>query len=597
MSSQYNAPVKETLFLLEHCSTISELIKSGRCADLSFDLIEAVLTEAGKFASEILAPFNTVADREGVSFVDGTVKTARGHRDIYREWTGAGWNGVSATVEYGGQGLPHAINTACLEYWHSACMSFGLGPLLSMGAADTIEAFGTQELRQKYLPELISGNWMATMNLTEAQAGSDLGALRTKAVAQSDGSYRIFGSKIFITYGDHPLAENILHLVLARRPEAPPGSKGISLFLVPKLLLDAEGKSTIRNDLRCTGIEHKLGLHGSPTCSMSFGDNDGAVGWLIGEEERGLAAMFTMMNRARLAVAAQGVAIAEAATQHAFSYANERRQGLALEAKDRTVPSRIANHPDVARMLLNMKAMTSAARCIVIKTADAIDRARLCADMEDRQLAQDEADLLTPVAKAYSTDIGVEVASLGIQIRGGMGYVEESGAPQFLRDARIAPIYEGTNGIQAIDLVTRKLKIKDRDVVSRFLRTFLSIAKSVETCGQAGFGPAGAILTASIDSLEEATDFIQRKSADVSIDVLSGATNYLKLFGLTAGLAYLAEAALAAHVAGTPKEVGEWTALTRIFAEQQCTACAGLSATVIYGNTALAEGMLAFNPE
>ena len=473
----YTAPVLETDFLLRCCSSLPDLIRSGACPDLSLELVQAILEQAGKFAADVLGPLNRIADSQGVEFKNGEVRTTSGHREIYRDWAAAGWNAVSASTEWGGMGMPQLLNTACLEYWHSACMAFGLGPLLSMGAAETIEAFGSSGLKDIYLPKLVSGEWMATMNLTEPHAGSDLGALRARAIVQKDGSYRIFGSKIFITYGEHDLTENILHLVLARLPDAPAGSKGISLFLVPKFLVGPDGVLGEMNDVRCTGIEHKLGLHGSPTCTMSFGDGAGAHGWIIGQEGRGLAAMFTMMNRARLAVATQGVAVAEAATQKATAYARERRQGRISSAGDGAM-SPIIDLPDVTRMLLTMRALTNAARCLCVKTADALDRSRLLPEVADRLAAQLEADLLTPIAKAFATDIGVEVASLGIQVHGGIGYIEETGVPQFLRDARICTIYEGTNGIQAIDLVTRKLFRGPQPIVAIFIQRFQAISSA-----------------------------------------------------------------------------------------------------------------------
>ncbi len=405
--------------------------------------------------SEVIAPLNTVGDRQGARFNDGAVIMPPGWKDAYRAWTQAGWNGLASPAQWGGQDLPQAVNAACIEMWNSAAMAFGLGPVLTMAGVDALAAHGSDELKRNYLPKLVSGEWMGTMQLTEPQAGSDVGALRTRAERAADGSYRITGQKIFITYGEHDLTDNIIHFVLARLPDAPPGTKGISLFLVPKFLLKPDGSPGARNDVRAHSIEHKLGIHASPTCTMVFGDKGGAVGYLIGEENRGMACMFTMMNQARLAVALQGVAIAERATQQALAYAHERKQGRAIGARDG--PSPIIAHPDVKRMLLTMRALTHAARAICYATAVALDRAERGADAAARKAAHERASLLTPVAKAFSTDIGTEVASLGIQVHGGMGYIEETGAAQHYRDSRIAAIYEGTNGIQAIDLVTRKL--------------------------------------------------------------------------------------------------------------------------------------------
>src|SRR6184192_3860693 len=451
----YRAPVADISFALNHAAGFAPALADGLYGDLGDDVVEAVLTEAGKFATDILAPLNVVGDREGARFKDGAVTTAPGWKEAYRAWTQGGWNAVAAPAQWGGQDLPHALNAACLEMWNSAAIAFGLGPVLTMAAIDALVAHGSEELKRVYLPKLVSGEWMGTMQLTEPQAGSDVGASRTRAERAADGSYRITGQKIFITYGEHDLTDNIIHLVLARLPDAPPGTKGLSLFLIPKFLPNADGSLGGRNDARAHSIEHKLGIHASPTCTMVYGDGGGATGFLIGEENRGMTCMFTMMNQARLSVGLQGVAIAERATQQALAYARERKQGRATGARSGSSP--IIAHPDVKRMLLTMRALTRAARAICYATAVAIDRAKRAADEAARTAAQERAALLTPVAKAFSTDIGIEVASLGVQVHGGMGYIEETGAAQHYRDGRIAAIYEGTNGIQAIDLVMRKL--------------------------------------------------------------------------------------------------------------------------------------------
>src|SRR5712692_8065730 len=454
----YRAPVADIAFALKHAAGFGPALEEGLYGDLAEDLVAAVLEEAGKFATDILGPLNPVGDRHGASLADGVVTTAPGWKEAYRAWAQAGWNALAAPTQWGGQDLPHALNAACIEMWNSAAMAFGLGPVLTMAAVDALAAHGSEELKRAYLPKLVSGEWMGTMQLTEPQAGSDVGALRTKAERAPDGSYRVTGQKIFITYGEHDLTDNIVHFVLARLPDAPPGTKGISLFLIPKFLVNADGSLGARNDVRCPSIEHKLGIHGSPTCTLVYGDHGGAVGYLVGEENRGLACMFTMMNNARLAVALQGVGIAERATQQALSFARERKQGRAPGAAGAGASPIIA-HPDVRRMLLTMRAQTKAARAICYRTAVATDRAHRAAGAAERTAAHERASLLTPVAKAFSTDIGIEVASLGVQVHGGMGYVEETGAAQHLRDARIAAIYEGTNGIQAIDLVTRKIPL------------------------------------------------------------------------------------------------------------------------------------------
>ena len=449
----YRAPVDDIAFTLKHSAGLKRALDDGLYGDLTEVDVDAVLEEAGKFASTVIAPLNAVGDKHGTPLKDGEVTMPPGWKEAYTAWAQGGWNGLAASVDWGGQGLPHALNAACIEMWNSASMAFGIGPVLTMGAIEALDRHGADALKQRYLEKLTTGEWMGTMQLTEPQAGSDVGALRARAERAADGSYRITGSKIFITYGEHDLTDNIIHFVLARLPDAPPGTKGISLFLVPKFFVNDDGSIGERNDARCHSVEHKLGIHGSPTCTMVYGDQGGAIGWLVGEENRGLNCMFTMMNNARLAVGLQGVAIAERATQQAMAYANDRRQGRA----GANGSSPIVAHPDVRRMLLTMRALTGAARAICYATGAAIDRSHLAKDEAARKAADQRASLLTPIAKAFSTDIGTEVASLGVQVHGGMGFIEETGAAQHYRDARIAQIYEGTNGIQSIDLVMRKI--------------------------------------------------------------------------------------------------------------------------------------------
>ncbi|MGH6935390.1 MAG: acyl-CoA dehydrogenase family protein, partial [Methylocella sp.] len=440
----YRAPVADILFAMIHEAGLDLGHKDGIYADLGDGFAEATLTEAGKFAENVLSPLNRIGDKLGTTFEAGRVKTAPGFAEAYRQWTAGGWNAIAAPTDYGGMGLPVLLNTACIEIWNAANMAFSLCPLLTLAAIEAVQSHATETLKAVYLAKLVSGEWTGTMNLTEPQAGSDLGALKTRAERQQDGTYKLFGSKIFITYGEHDMAENIVHFVLARLPDAPKGTRGISLFLVPKFRVDADGVLGARNDVHCISLEHKLGIHASPTCTMVYGDHGGATGFLVGEENKGLAGMFTMMNGARLNVGVQGVAIAERAFQQALAYARERRQGHVLgETREAMTP--IVQHPGVARMLMTMKAMTAAARAICFITAGSIDRSRREKDQAARQAAAERASLLTPVAKAFSTDIGNEVASLGIQVHGGMGYIEETGAAQFTRDVRIAAIYEGTN--------------------------------------------------------------------------------------------------------------------------------------------------------
>lgn len=444
--TDYAAPIKDMMFVLEHVVGLDKLPEHPDLGRLDADMVGSVLEPAAQLAGEVLAPLNTVGDKNGNRLENGAVTTAPGFKEAYAQYRDGGWNAVPFKAEHGGQGLPWLVAFAVQEMWQSANMSFGLCPLLNQGAVEAIESHGSAALKEEYLEKLISGEWTGTMNLTEPQAGSDLAAVRTKAERQEDGTYRITGQKIFITYGEHDFAENIIHLVLARLPDAPEGVKGISLFIVPKFL-----KSGERNDVLCTGIEHKLGIHASPTCTMQYGDKGGAVGYLVGEENEGLKYMFTMMNNARLSVGLQGVAIAERAYQKGLAYAKDRVQGTALSKKDGGRVT-ISEHEDVKRMLLSMKAQIEAGRALTYEAALNIDLAR-----GGDAAAQGKVDLLTPLVKAWCTDMALDVTSTGVQVHGGMGFIEETGAAQYYRDARILPIYEGTNGIQAADLVFRKI--------------------------------------------------------------------------------------------------------------------------------------------
>jgi acyl-CoA dehydrogenase len=579
----YRAPVADIAFTLKHSAGFGAALAEGLYGDLDEDLVNSVLEEAGRFATEVIAPLNRVGDRQGARIKDGVVTTADGWKEAYREWSAAGWNGISGPTDWGGQGLPHAINSACIEMWNSAAMAFGIGVVLTMGAIDTLEAHGTDHLKKAYLPKIVSGEWTGTMQLTEPQAGSDVGALRTKAERASDGTYRLTGQKIFITYGEHDLTENIIHFVLARLPNAPAGTRGISLFLVPKFLVNADGSLGARNDVRAHSIEHKMGNHASPTCTMVFGDQGGAVGYLIGEENRGMACMFTMMNQARLAVALQGVAIAERSTQQALAYARDRKQGRTSKSAEGSSP--IIAHPDVRRMLLSMRAQTRAARAICYATAVAIDRAHLSADEDSRQAAHDRASLLIPVAKAFATDVGVDVSSLGVQVHGGMGYIEETGAAQHYRDSRIAPIYEGTNGIQAIDLVMRKIPLAQGMTVKTHIADLRRTVEAVRAANNPAFGATGARLGEAVDSLERTTAWLLGRPLDDAS--LAGATPYLRLFATATGGALLAEEALAAARAGTDPEAR--IAIARFFAEHLAPGSSGLEREVIEGADSVSE--------
>lgn len=579
----YRAPVEDIAFTLKHVAGLKPALDAGTFGDLGEDIVDAILAEAGRFASEEVAPLYKVGDEHGAVLKDAAVTTPPGWKELYRRWIEGGWNALSGPEEFGGQGLPTMLGVAALEMWNSAAMAFGIGPTLTMGAVEALDKHASEELKAKYLAKLVSGEWMGTMNLTEPQAGSDLAALRSRAEPVGDGTYRIFGQKIFITYGEHDFTDNIVHLVLARLPDAPAGTRGISLFLVPKFFVNDDGSLGGRNDVFCSGLEHKLGIHASPTCTMIYGDGfqgakPGAIGWLIGEENKGLACMFTMMNNARLAVGMQGVAVAETATQKAIAYANERRQGKA-SAYSGSGMAPIVHHPDVQRNLLTMKALTQIARSISYSCAHAIDRARV-GQGEAAAKWHDRASLLTPLAKAFSTDIGVEVASLGVQVHGGMGFIEETGAAALYRDARIAPIYEGTNGIQAIDLVSRKLPLGGGEHVHSYIDELKAVADAVRTSNIDGFGRTADNLDRALADLDAATRFLQKLLADGKADAaMAGATPYLRLISLAAGGAYLAQGGLADR---------NRIALCRFFAENLLGETRALKERVIDGAESLA---------
>ena len=541
----YTAPLAEMQFVLTHVAGLETIARlpGGEGADR--ELVEQVLAEAGKLAGEELAPLNASGDREGSRLENGVVRTPKGWREAYRRYVEGGWNGVPFDPEFGGQGVPWLVATAVQEMWQSANLSFGLCPLLNQGAVELLQAHASPEQKRLFLPKLISGEWTGTMNLTEPQAGSDVGALRTRARAEN-GHYRITGQKIFITYGDHDLTENIIHMVLARTPDAPAGSRGISLFIVPKFLVEPDGTLKGRNDLRCVSLEHKLGIHASPTAVMAYGDNEGAIGWLVGEENRGLEYMFTMMNNARLNVGLQGVAVAERAYQQARAYARQRIQGRdAFGRQPGSVP--IIRHPDVRRMLLTMKAATEAARALIYYAFASLDLAKRHPDPGERARHQARVDLLTPVAKAWCTDLGVEVASIGVQIHGGMGYIEETGAAQHLRDARITPIYEGTNGIQASDLVFRKIGRDGGDSARQLFEEIGGLEAELAAAPGDDLSAIGAQLATGVESLRQATDWLVERQAQEPAAAAATAVPYLRLFGTVAGGYLMAKAALAAR--------------------------------------------------
>ena len=542
--SEYFAPVREMRFVLDEIAGIEVLTGLPGFEDLSLDLVDAILEEAGRFTANELAPINRSGDISGSRLENGVVYTPEGFKEAYAKFVEAGWGGVAFDSAYGGQGLPRIISTAVNEMVAAANLSFSLCPMLTHGTIDLLLHHGDDQQKQTYLSKLISGEWSGTMNLTEPQAGSDVGALKTRAVPEGD-HYRIKGTKIFITWGEHDMADNIIHMVLARTPESPSGSKGISCFIVPKFLVNADGTLGERNDLRCVSLEHKLGINASPTAVMSFGDSEGAIGYLIGSENDGMRCMFTMMNMARLDVGLEGIAIAERAYQQALMFARERIQGRPVDGSSKeAVP--IIQHPDVRHMLMTMKANTEAARALAYFTAAHLDLAERHPEAEQRRESQGLTELLTPVVKAWSTDIGVEMASIGVQVHGGMGFIEETGAAQHYRDARIAPIYEGTNGIQALDLVGRKLTLDDGVHIRRLLDVMRATASELGSAPN-GLSDLGERLAAAIDSLAEATDWmIETRNGGKANDWASGATDYLRMLGVTAGGYLMARAAVAA---------------------------------------------------
>ena len=531
--SAYIAPLADQMFLMNELLGLEEISTFPGYEDATLDLVTAILDEAGKFGSEVLAPLNQTGDRQGCSFENGVVGTPDGFKEAYAQFVATGWNSLSAPTEYGGQGLPSIVATAVSEIWHAANMAFGLCPLLNQGGIEAVASHGSDTLKSIFLPKMVSGEWSSTMNLTESQAGSDLSQIRTKATRDGE-HYRIAGQKIFISYGDHDMADNIIHLVLARSPVGPEGIKGLSLFLVPKFLLNDDGSLGKLNDLRCVSIEHKLGIKASPTAVMSFGDNDGAIGYLIGKENQGIRSMFTMMNNTRLSVGLQGVAIADRAYQRALSYAKERIQGRDIPSQN-SYPVPIIRHADVRRMLMAMKSQTEATRATAYYMSACLDRARHHPDPNVRSENKSIADLLTPVVKAWSTDTGIAVADLGIQIHGGMGYIEKTGAAQHLRDVRIAAIYEGTNGIQAADLVGRKVARENAESINALIlkiKTYLDLAKIIEDT------PLNVIhkqLSNSVVSLSNTTTWIVDTFPSDPQTVTAGATQFTQMLGITIG--------------------------------------------------------------
>jgi alkylation response protein AidB-like acyl-CoA dehydrogenase len=580
----YEAPINDMAFTLQSVAGLPKLEGLPGFESYDPDLIAPILEEAAKLARDVLAPLNQSGDAAGAVLTEDGVKAAPGFAEAYAQFRDGGWMGLAAPEEWGGQGLPKALALAVMEMIHSANMAFGLCPLLSFGAIEALLHHGTDAQKQTYLPNLVAGTWTGTMNLTEPQAGSDVGALKTKAVPNGDGSYAITGQKIFITWGDHDIAENIIHLVLARLPDAPAGSRGVSLFLVPKFFVGEDGSLGERNSLKCIGLEKKIGIHASPTCVMEY---DGAKGWLIGEANKGLACMFTMMNSARLNVGLEGVAVGEAAYQAAFEYAQERKQGRA-EGVDGPAP--ILHHADVRRTLTTMRARVAAARAICYACGVAADLAVTAPDEQARHAAKLREDLLTPIAKAWSTDMGVDVASLGLQIHGGMGFMNETLAAQLYRDARIAPIYEGTNGIQAIDLVGRKLSGTNGESMRLILGDIDATIREARATNEPQLVQIADRLRAGADALREATDWMLAAMKERDQDkALAGATAYLTLAGDVIGGHYLTRAATAAR-SGDPAARARNLALAGFFAETSLASAPGRVPGITGAGDAFLEG-------
>ncbi|AWI54280.1 acyl-CoA dehydrogenase [Aquabacterium olei] len=528
--SVYSAPLRDMAFTMKEVAGLDAVCAQPGFEETSPDLVEAILEEAGRFASGVLDPLNWPGDQQGARWDNGVVHAADGFKQAYAQFCETGWNGMPAATEFGGQGLPTLVSTAVLEMWKSSNMAFSLCQMLTLGAVEALARHGSPELQQRFLPKMVSGQWTGTMNLTEPQAGSDLSAIRSRAVPEGD-HYRITGTKIFITWGEHDMAENIVHLVLARLPDAPEGVKGISLFVCPKYLVNADGSLGERNDLMCSSIEHKLGIHASPTAVMSFGDQGGAIGYLVGEAHKGLGYMFTMMNHARLNVGLEGVAISERAYQRARAYAIERVQGRTLTEGSRG----IIGHPDVRRMLMDMKARVEAMRALAYYAAGQMDRAHGHTDATVRQQSQAMVDLLIPVVKGWCTETAQQVVADGVQVHGGMGFIEETGAAQYVRDARITTIYEGTTGIQANDLIGRKLAREGGVTMKALMRTMSADAHRLSEHPDASLRQLGQGLQRGLDALSQATDWLLTVGTQQPAASAAGAVPYLKLSGTVIG--------------------------------------------------------------
>ena len=593
--SDYDAPLKDMQFVLKELAGLDQIAKLPGCDDVNAELVEQILEESGKFCSEVLSPLNQSGDREGSQWSDGRVTTPKGFIEAYRQFVEGGWNALQFPSEFGGQELPKLVATPVMEMWKAANLSFSLCPLLTGGAIEALLLCGSDALKKTYLPKMVEGTWTGTMNLTEPQAGSDLALVKAKAIREAD-HYRISGQKIFITYGEHDLAENIVHLVLARTPDAPEGVKGISLFVVPKFLVNADGSLGKRNDVHCASIEHKLGINASPTAVLIYGEKEGAVGYLVGEENHGLAYMFIMMNAARFAVGMEGVAISERAYQMARAYAKQRIQSRDLAGGAKPVP--IIRHPDVRRMLMLMKAQTEAMRSLAYVVAAAMDIARRDPDKALRAKHQAFVDMMIPVVKGWSTEACIEIASIGIQVHGGMGYIEETGAAQLLRDARITTIYEGTTAIQANDLVGRKVAREGGATAREAIKAMRVVEGELAQASGEDMAAIGAALNSGIRSVEDCVAWIVAAYPTDMKAVHAGSVPFLKLMGIVCGGWQMARAALVAQkrLAAEEGDAAFYRtkiATVRFYADHILVQAPGLRNTVVRG----AAGVMALDEE
>ena len=588
--AEYTAPLRDMKFVIKELAGLDAVAGLPGCEEVTPDLVDAVLEEAAKFAAGVLSPLNAPGDRGGCKLEDGVVTTAPGFKQAYQQFVAAGWTSLGGSPDWGGQGLPHVVSAAVSEMWNGSNMSFCLCPMLTNGAVNAILRHGAEQQKQMYLRKLVAGEWTGTMNLTEPQAGSDLSAVRARAVPEGD-HYRLYGTKIFITWGEHDMAGNIVHLVLARLPDAPEGVKGISLFVVPKFLVNPDGSLGARNDVKCVSIEHKLGIHASPTCVLAYGDKEGAIGHLVGEAHRGLEYMFTMMNLARLEVGIEGVAIADRAYQRALGYAKERVQGRPLGARTGERVA-IVHHPDVRRMLMSMKAQCEAMRALAVTAAAALDLAQLHPDRGERLKHQAVFDLLTPVVKGWCTEQCIEIASLGVQVHGGMGFVEETGAAQHLRDARITTIYEGTTGIQANDLIGRKVAAEKGMTAKALIEHMRAFDKELAGHTHPALTVIRRALAEGVAALSEATDWLLQTYPYNAAAAGAGAVPYLKLWGTVAGGWQMARAAhiAKARLDGGAEDFDFYRAkigTTRFYAEHILPQAQSYKAAIVNGSSSV----------